>query len=83
MDSNKDVFVEYYAPWCGWCKKIAPIWDTLGSTFANVDSVTIAKVGAQVGVTIFTQVQHVLFWREHGRAEASRNFLDSCILLRS
>lgn len=53
MDTTQDVFLEYYAPWCGWCKKIAPIWDTLGSTFAGVDSVTIAKVGTQVGVIIF------------------------------
>jgi protein disulfide-isomerase A1 len=45
MDSNKDVFVEFYAPWCGWCKKIAPMWDELGSTFEGIDTVTIAKVG--------------------------------------
>jgi protein disulfide-isomerase A1 len=52
MDSTKDVFVEFYAPWCGWCKKIAPMWDELGSTFAGVDSVTIAKVGARAMVNL-------------------------------
>jgi thiol-disulfide isomerase/thioredoxin len=47
MDSNKDVFVEYHAPWCGFCKDIAPEWEKLGSTFEGVDTITIAKVGAE------------------------------------
>lgn len=47
MDSSKDVFVKYYAPWCGWCKKIAPEWEKLGSIFEDVDTVTIAKVRSQ------------------------------------
>ena len=44
MDTSKDVFVEYYAPWCGWCKELAPEWEKLGSALEGVDSVTIAKV---------------------------------------
>jgi thiol-disulfide isomerase/thioredoxin len=49
MDSNKDVFVEYYAPWCGFCKDIAPEWEKLGEAFEGIDSVTIAKVGTELG----------------------------------
>lgn len=48
MDTTKDVFLEYYAPWCGWCKKIEPMWETLGVAFEGVDSVTIAKVRASL-----------------------------------
>ncbi|CEQ41766.1 SPOSA6832_03516 [Sporobolomyces salmonicolor] len=44
---DKDLLVEFYAPWCGHCKKLKPIYDTLGERFSNVKSkVTIAKFDA-------------------------------------
>ena len=43
------VFLEAYAPWCGHCKKLTPIWEDLGAAFSETsgaNKVVIAKIDA-------------------------------------
>nr|XP_043624447.1 probable protein disulfide-isomerase A6 [Erigeron canadensis] len=46
LNSKKDVLVEFYAPWCGHCKSLAPTYETLASAFKNEEDVVIANLDA-------------------------------------
>ncbi|KAF9156260.1 protein disulfide-isomerase precursor [Linnemannia schmuckeri] len=44
-DKEKDVLIEYYAPWCGFYKRLAPIFDELGALYKG-SNIVVAKLDA-------------------------------------
>lgn len=44
VGQDRGALVEFYAPWCGHCKKLAPEFEKLGASFKKAKSVLIGKV---------------------------------------
>ncbi|KAH9488252.1 Thioredoxin domain-containing protein 5 [Bulinus truncatus] len=64
-------FIKFYAPWCGHCKRLAPVWEDLASSFGQNDNVAIAELDCTQSTIVCKQFEirgyPTLLWFKDGQ----------------
>jgi len=89
LNTEKDVLVEFYAPWCGHCKQLAPVWEELAEAYKDHETIIVAKMDSTVNelenvkvqgfptIKLFKKSNEVVDYNGQRTLEGLKNFLDS------
>lgn len=46
IDNDLDVLVKFYAPWCGHCKKLAPVYKSIAESLTDIKTLKLVEIDA-------------------------------------
>ncbi|RHN49178.1 putative protein disulfide-isomerase [Medicago truncatula] len=55
VGKDRGALVEFYAPWCGHCKKLAPEYEKLATSFRKTNTILIGKVDCDEHKSVCTK----------------------------
>lgn len=72
LNSEQEVLVKFYAPWCGHCKHLAPHYDEAARRIANNPNILLVKVDSTENEVSGVDIQGfptLKFWGKDKSAE--------------